>query len=124
MSGQAEPNAYWGRYIWTDYALRGPKDMPFIAGECPRNGAYVLNYFESRPALNYGFFRVSQPWQKPMDDPDCLATGEAMKDVMRFRMDMGCDGFRVDMAYSLVKADDDQRRGTRRFLPAALPSAA
>ena len=29
-----------------------------------------------------------------------------MKDVMRFWLDMGCDGFRVDMADSLVKEDD------------------
>lgn len=37
-----------------------------------------------------------------------MATREAMKDVMRFWMSMGCDGFRVDMAGSLVKNDDDQ----------------
>ena len=115
MSCHPEPNAYSGRYIWTNYALRGPKNMPFIAGEAPRNGAYVLNYFKSQPALNYGFYEVTEPWQKPMDDPDCLATGEAMMDIMRFWMDMGCDGFRVDMAYSLVKADDAEHHGTQRF---------
>ena len=30
-----------------------------------------------------------------------------MKDIMRFWLDMGCDGFRCDMADSLVKNDED-----------------
>ena len=37
-----------------------------------------------------------------------------MKNVMRFWLDMGCDGFRVDMAYSLVK-NDDNRTGIKRL---------
>ena len=41
----------------------------------------------------------------PTDAPGPRATVEAMKDVMRFWLDMGCDGFRVDMASSLVKND-------------------
>jgi maltose alpha-D-glucosyltransferase/alpha-amylase len=35
-----------------------------------------------------------------------------MKDVMRFWLDQGCDGFRVDMADSLVKGDDECKSGT------------
>ena len=50
-----------------------------------------------------------------MDAPGPMATREAMKDVMRFWMSMGCDGFRVDMAGSLVKNDDDQE-GTIAFM--------
>jgi maltose alpha-D-glucosyltransferase/alpha-amylase len=46
-----------------------------------------------------------------MEHPDAVATKEAMKDVMRFWLDMGCDGFRVDMAGSLVKGDDEQKTG-------------
>ena len=42
------------------------------------------------------------------DAPECIATREAMKDVMRFWLDHGCDGFRVDMAASLVKNDFDK----------------
>ncbi|MGN1148637.1 MAG: alpha-amylase family glycosyl hydrolase, partial [Lachnospiraceae bacterium] len=37
-----------------------------------------------------------------------IATREALKDVMKFWLDMGCDGFRVDMADSLVKNDDEK----------------
>lgn len=30
-----------------------------------------------------------------------------MRDVMRYWLDMGCDGFRVDMASSLIKGDNN-----------------
>ena len=35
-----------------------------------------------------------------------------MKDICRFWLDKGCDGFRVDMADSLVKHDDANKSGT------------
>lgn len=57
-------------------------------------------------------------------------TREAMKDVMRFWLQMGCDGFRVDMAHSLVK-NDPERKGTialwqdvHKLLAAEFPNAA
>ena len=37
-----------------------------------------------------------------------------MLDVMRFWLDMGADGFRVDMADSLVKGDDEGKPYTIR----------
>ena len=111
-SGKAEHNEYSGRYIWTDGWITGIQGHPYIGGECDRNGTYMLNFFKCQPALNYGFLKPSQSWQKPMDDPDCLATREAIKDIIRFWLSKGCDGFRVDMAFSLVKDDDDIKSGT------------
>ena len=111
-SQKAKTNQYSNRYIWTSHCFQRAKGFPFIGGESERSGTYVLNFFKCQPALNYGFYKVEEPWQLPMDHPDCIATREAMKDVMRFWMDQGCDGFRVDMAYSLVKNDDDQKTGT------------
>lgn len=61
--------------------------------------------------MNYGFYKVEEDWQLPCTHPDCIATREAMKDVMRFWLDRGCDGFRVDMASSLVK-NDREKKGT------------
>jgi maltose alpha-D-glucosyltransferase/alpha-amylase len=50
---------------------------------------------------------------------------------MRFWLEKGCDGFRVDMADSLVKNDDDEKSGTQRvwrnirsMLDAEFPEAA
>ena len=130
QSQRAEPNAYSNRYIWTDFCFRGAKDLPYIGGESERSGTYILNFFKCQPALNYGFLRPEEPWQLPMDHPDALATREAIKDVMRFWLDHGCDGFRVDMAASLVKHDDGRKSGTsavwrdvRAMLDAEYPDA-
>lgn len=111
-SGKAERNEYSDRYIWTDMWLMRADGFAYIAGECERNGTYILNFFKCQPALNYGFLHPDQPWQKPMDDPACLATRDAIREVMCFWLDKGCDGFRVDMADSLVKHDDETKSGT------------
>ena len=65
-----------------------------------------------------------------LDDEGPQATLAAMEDVMRFWLNMGCDGFRVDMAGSLVK-NDQEGKGTirlwqqvRKFLDAEFPDAA
>ena len=52
-----------------------------------------------------------------------------MKDIMRFWLGKGCDGFRVDMADSLVKNDDDKKatsaiwRDVRAMLDSDYPEA-
>ena len=77
--------------------------LPFIGGETPRNGTYVLNFFKCQPALNYGFAHPERPWQMGTDSPAATGQRQAMIDIMRFWLSQGCDGFRVDMANSLVK---------------------
>jgi maltose alpha-D-glucosyltransferase/alpha-amylase len=111
-SSRREENEYSGRYIWTDSWFKRADGFPYIAGECERNGAYILNYFKCQPALNYGFLHQQESWQKAIDHPDCLATREAIKNIMCYWLEKGCDGFRVDMADSLVKNDDEVKSGT------------
>ncbi len=111
-SGKEEVNDLSGRYIWTSNAFCRGDGMPFIGGEMPRNATYIVNFFKSQPALNFGYREIHEDWQNPIDHPDCLATREAMKDIMRFWLDAGCDGFRVDMADSLVKNDGNEKLGT------------
>lgn len=113
-SGKEHPSEeYADRYIWTENAFCRGDGMPFIGGEQPRDGTYIINFFKCQPALNYGYRQINEPnWQQPTDSPAALATREAMKDIMRFWLDKGCDGFRVDMADSLVKNDGDEKLGT------------
>jgi maltose alpha-D-glucosyltransferase/alpha-amylase len=111
-SCEYEPNDLWNRYIWTNGAFCGIGGHPYIGGEAERDGCYMLNFFKCQPALNYGVLNRTEPWQMPTDHPDCIATREAMKDIMRFWLDKGCDGFRVDMADSLVKEDDEVKSAT------------
>ncbi|MDR1231019.1 MAG: DUF3459 domain-containing protein, partial [Spirochaetaceae bacterium] len=131
-SKKSEPNEYSNRYIWTDsWIYWGHENVRFVAGEAERNGVYIINFFKCQPALNYGFLEVREPWQLPPDHPDCVATREALKDIMRFWLEKGCDGFRVDMADSLVKNDDENKNATqavwrnvRSMLDAEFPDAA
>ena len=131
QSQKAVPNEYSNRYIWTDFCFEPVKGMGFIGGESERSATYALNFFKCQPALNYGFLDPKEPWQLATDHPDAITTREAMKDVMRFWLDHGCDGFRVDMAASLVKFDDEKKSGTsaiwknvREMLDAEYPDAA
>lgn len=113
-SGMEVPDeTYADRYIWTENAFCRADGMPFIGGEMPRDATYVINFFKCQPALNYGYRQINEPaWQQPIDAPAPLATREALKDTMRFWLDAGCDGFRVDMADSLVKNDGEDKLGT------------
>ncbi len=111
-SSQDADNPMADRYIWTDHAFAGGGGMPFIGGETPRNATYIINFFKSQPALNYGYRERKERWQQSIDAPGPLATREAMKDIMCFWLDKGCDGFRVDMADSLVKNDGWEKTAT------------
>ena len=111
-SCQPDKNEFSERYIWSDTWLGNMEGRPFIAGEAPRFGMYMLNFFKCQPALNYGFAHTTHAWQHAADSPEALATRAAMEDVCRFWLEAGCDGFRVDMAASLVKDDDDEKSYT------------
>ena len=105
-SEKAEKNEFSDRYIWSDSVWEAT-DLPCLRGISDRDGAAAVNFFSNQPALNYGYARRTRPWMMSPDSPAALATREAIKDVMRFWLDLGADGFRVDMAASLVKADED-----------------
>lgn len=123
-------NAYTDRYIWTDSVWVSPEGYGCIRGFCDRDGSALVNFFSHQPALNYGFANPTESWQQPMDALGPKATVEAMKDVMSFWLDLGCDGFRVDMAGSLVKNDPEAKgtialwQGVRAFLDEKYPDAA
>lgn len=130
-SCRPEKNRYTNRYIWTDSVWDNPRDYHFISGRAGRDGNYLVNFFSTQPALNYGFRERTAGWQLPCDHPDCIATRKAMEDVMRFWLQQGCDGFRVDMADSLVKNDDEKKSATgeiwkeiRSMLDREFPDAA
>lgn len=110
-SMKAEKNEYTDRYIWTGNVWESPENMGCLRGISPRDGAAALNFFSMQPALNYGYYKITRPWQQSPEDEGPKATLNAMLDVIRFWLSMGCDGFRVDMAGSLVK-NDDEGKGT------------
>lgn len=128
-SMKAEKNEYTDRYVWTDSIWEAPEDMASLRGISDRDGSCAVNFFSSQPALNYGYYKITRPWQMSPEDEGPKATLEAMKDVMRFWLQMGCDGFRVDMAGSLVKQDEEGKgtialwKKVRAFLDKEFPDA-
>ena len=129
-SMRAEKNAYTDRYVWTDSIWEEPVGYGSLRGISDRDGSCAVNFFSHQPALNYGYLNPERPWQQPMDAQGPQETLSAMMDVMRFWLSRGCDGFRVDMAGSLVKNDTDGRgtialwQRVRAFLDAEFPDAA
>ncbi len=127
---KAEKNEFSDRYVWTDNIWEEPSGMGCLRGISDRNGCVGVNFFSHQPALNYGFYKPNRPWQQSTDEPGPRATLQELKNIMRFWLNMGCDGFRVDMAGSLVK-HDEEGKGTiklwqeiRLFLDTEFPQAA
>ncbi len=132
QSMKAERNEFTDRYVWTDSVWENPHGMDCIRGISERDGACAVNFFSHQPALNYGYYKPDpeKKWQQTVDAPGPRATLTALMDIMRFWLNAGCDGFRVDMAGSLVKNDPDGE-GTialwqeiRAFLDGEFPDAA
>ncbi|MBQ8297056.1 MAG: glycosylase [Ruminococcus sp.] len=131
QSMKSERNEFSDRYIWTDNIWEEPTGCASIRGISDRDGSCGVNFFSHQPALNYGYYKPDpqKKWQQSVDDDGPQETIKAVKDIMRFWLTMGCDGFRVDMAGSLVKCDEDGKgtikvwQNIRAFLDAEFPDA-
>lgn len=132
QSCQHQPNPYSDWYIWTDSAWKWQvPGFRAVSGYGERDGSYITNFFFFQPALNYGFANPDpeHPWQQPVNAPGPQRVRQELKNIMRFWLEKGADGFRVDMAFSLVKNDPGQAatcqlwREMRAFLDQEFPEA-
>ena len=116
-SAKAEQNQYTDYYIWTKGKPEKKPGRKFVDNKHPRNGYYIKNFFDIQPALNYGYYspKPGHHWEQSYDDPGPAAVRNELKKIIAFWCDMGADGFRVDMAQSLVKSDSKNRDGVRRL---------
>lgn len=113
-SMKPEKNEYSGRYIWTDVAWKRIDDIPAINGSLrgisQRDACCAVNYYSTQPALNYGFAKITDDtWQCTVDSEDAVSTRNELINIICFWLGLGCDGFRVDMAASLVKNDEGRK---------------
>ena len=83
----------------------------YVEANAPRAKYYEKNFFECQPALNYGFAHPdpNHPWEQSVDAPGPQAVRREIRNIMAFWFDKGVDGFRVDMASSLIKNDPGMR---------------
>jgi len=105
-AARSQPNRYSNWYIWTPASENIPGSQA-LPDKRYRPERYLPNFFPFQPALNYGYGRPDpkEPWQLPTSDPACIAVREELKNVMKFWLDEGADGFRVDLAASLIRND-------------------
>ncbi len=113
-SSEFERNEYWDWYIWTD-SIFNKYGANTIHGLYPRDAGYYMNYYACQPGLNYGFNTVDETYQKKSiwdlgeswkihyKDERLKPLREEILRIMRFWLAKGVDGFRVDMAASLIK---------------------
>ena len=120
---KAEPNKYSDYFIWT----KGKEVKPvmsssnnrggWIDNNHPRDGYFMTNYYDIQPALNYGYLNPNpaNEWEQDYNAPGPKAVREELKKIIAYWCDHGADGFRVDMASSLVKNDNANRDGVIRL---------
>ena len=109
MSGLENRNEYTDLFIWTESVWNNDPKYKLIAGRHPRNGNYLVNFFSVQPAFNYGFNHIDDPkWQMSYKDPRTFQARDYLIKIIMFWLEKGADGFRVDMADSLVKNDDEK----------------
>ena len=137
LQSKEAPNLrYSDYYIWPTFKPEDPSARPgtggslddavrmsagasllskFVATDAPRGPYYIKNFFDTQPALNFGFANPdpAHPWEQAVDAPGPMAMRRELKNIMSFWMDKGVDGFRVDMAASLVKNDPDKSETIR-----------
>jgi maltose alpha-D-glucosyltransferase/alpha-amylase len=105
-SQRAQANEFTDRYVWTNNPwVTRDEELDFVSGTSDRAGAYAINFFAHQPALNYGFGAPARSYQQTIDAPGPIATRAALMRTMKFWLDLGVDGFRVDLAGSIVKHD-------------------
>jgi maltose alpha-D-glucosyltransferase / alpha-amylase len=104
---------YSNYYIW---APAKPNDLSdqeasrWVEANAPRAKYYIKNFYDIQPALNYGYAhpKPNHPWEQSVDAPGPRAVRQELQNIISFWLEKGIDGFRVDLASSLVKNDPDR----------------
>ncbi|QIK66524.1 hypothetical protein G7072_09320 [Nocardioides sp. HDW12B] len=110
------PSPEGDRYVWrTDepreaWASDLPGTPAWVRSPGPRPGWYLKNFYDEQPALNFGWVTLpgDEPWRDAVDDPGPRRNRAALQEVIAFWLERGVSGFRVDMAFSLVKDLDQE----------------
>ena len=74
-----------------------------LNGITERDGGYAVNFFATQPALNYGFEETTESYHIPAGDARLEPLKREIINIMKFWLDKGVAGFRVDLASSLIK---------------------
>ncbi|MFF5085417.1 alpha-amylase family glycosyl hydrolase [Actinoplanes sp. NPDC000266] len=130
------PSPEGDRYIWRSeppaegWTVDIPGIPAWVPSPGPRPGWYLKNFYDEQPALNFGW--INGDGGDPVEAPGPLRNRRALRDIIEFWLSKGVSGFRVDMAFSLVKdyrieagvkASTDIWREIRDWMEAEYPDA-
>ncbi len=105
-----ENGEYRDRFIWSPVKYNDS----FVENKGKRGGYYMKNYYDIQPAINYGFENITEPWQTSTDHPAAIENQNELIKILDYWFKRGADGFRVDMASSLIK-NDPEKKGCLRL---------
>ena len=106
-SAEGVPNEDYDLFIWNDNVWDLVPGYRLISGCYDRSGCYLVNFFAHQPAINYGFNKIDHPsWQTSYKETK--HGKEYLEKIMKYWLSYDIDGFRVDMADSLVKNDESR----------------
>ncbi len=104
---------YSNYYIWAPYKpgdLTEQESFRWVEANAPRGKFFIKNFYGIQPALNFGYAKPNpkHPWEQSVDSPGPRAVINELKNIITLWLEKGVDGFRVDMASSLIKNDPDK----------------
>jgi len=124
-SRKMEKNRYSKWYVWTENPqLLGvpigwmgvPRGAWMVSDEGRYDSYFIgIEQMPHQPWLNYGFPGLTKENGSDYDDPDLKALRKELKDIVRFFLDRGVDGFRVDVAGSLIIQEHGIHENVVRF---------
>jgi maltose alpha-D-glucosyltransferase/alpha-amylase len=103
--------------VWSDvppvdgWGSTIPGTPAWVPSPGPRPGWYLKNFYDEQPALNFGWAEADprEPWRDGVDAPGPRRNVASLQEIMGFWLERGVSGFRIDMAFSLVKGYDRTR---------------
>lgn len=116
QSQKMEKNRYSKWFVW----CQNPQSMKIRRGlwmfyESERHESYYVGWLPHQPWLNYGFPGLGKKHGDSYDDPDLKALREELKDIVRFWLDRGVDGFRCDAVEVLIPQEKGLHENAIRF---------
>ena len=104
---------YSNYYIWAPDKpsdLTKQEEFRWVKANAPRGKYYIKNFYDIQPALNFGYAKPNpnHPWEQSVNAPGPQAVRNEIKNIITFWLEKGVDGFRVDLASSLIKNDPDK----------------
>jgi len=113
-SQKMQKNRYSKWYVWCpSFKPINLDSGSWAMWTAERYESYYHQFTFHQPDLNFGFPDLPKEYGNSYDDPDIKALREELKSAVRFWLDGGADGFRVDVPEWLVQ--ESGKKGLHKY---------